>query len=99
MAPERPGTSRPGRTVPLHALRPGQWGRIQALSGGRGLVSRAMAMGLTPGTPVCLLSSLGGPVIISVRGLRLAVGRQMAWRIQVDPGEAASPEPEGTRRV
>jgi len=43
-------------------------------------------MGLTPGTWVTVVRSapLGGPVEVSVRGSRLALGRGMAERIFVE---------------
>lgn len=49
-------------------------------------VKRLTDLGLTPGTEVTVVKSapFKGPLEISVRGSRLAVGRRMASRIMVD---------------
>lgn len=71
-------------TVPLGALLPGQRGTIVSLSGGRAFVSRCLALGCTPGTPVRMERNNGrGPVIVVVRGARLALGRGESMRVQV----------------
>jgi ferrous iron transport protein A len=72
------------RTVSLGRLRPGETGTIVDLSGGRGFVSRALALGCTPGTRVKMERNSGrGPVIVAVRGTRLALGRGESMRMQV----------------
>ncbi|MDH5440155.1 MAG: ferrous iron transport protein A, partial [Candidatus Bathyarchaeota archaeon] len=57
-------------------------------AGGRGwgFQRRLMDMGLTPGTRVTVVRSapFRGPVEVSVRGSRLALGRGMAERIFVE---------------
>jgi len=47
---------------------------------------RLSDLGLTPGTPVTMVKSapFNGPLEVSVRGSRLAIGRGMASRILVD---------------
>ncbi len=54
--------------------------RIQA---GRRLNRRLTELGLTPGVPVRVLYVNGGPMLIAVRGTRLAIGRGMADKILV----------------
>jgi len=87
--------------LPLTALREGESGIITSIKvsrgrgrGGRGwgFEKRLMDMGLTPGTRVTVLKSapFHGPLEVSVRGSRLALGRGMAERIFV--------ETEGWRR-
>lgn len=58
---------------------------MRSIAGGRSLLARTLALGLVPGTPVLLLRAFGGPVIIAVRGSRLALGRAMARRVWVEP--------------
>lgn len=50
-------------------------------------IKRLTDLGLTPGTKVTLIKSapFNGPLEISVRGSRLAIGRGMASRIIVEP--------------
>ena len=74
--------------VPLVDLNPGQTGLIRSLKGGRGLVSRLAALGFTPGAPVTVVRNHGfGPIIVSIRGTQVALGRGEANRILVHPME------------
>ncbi|MEM2915433.1 MAG: FeoA family protein [Candidatus Bathyarchaeia archaeon] len=79
--------------VPLTALREGEIGIITSIKSGHGrgygrgirFERRLMDMGLTPGTEVVVIKSalFHGPIEISVRGSRLALGRGIAERIFV----------------
>jgi len=79
--------------LPLTALKDGDSGVIISIKEnprhGRGaswgFQKRLMDMGLTPGTKVTVIKSapFNGPVEVSVRGSRLALGRGMAERIFV----------------
>ena len=53
---------------------------------GWGFIKRLEDMGLTPGTTVTVVKSapFNGPLEVSVRGSRLAIGRGMAERIFVE---------------
>jgi len=83
--------------LPLAALRDGESGIITSVGenhggghgrgrGGWGFKKRLMDMGLTPGTRVTVVKSapFHGPLEVSVRGSRLALGRGMAERIFVE---------------
>ena len=80
--------------VPLSSLREGESGVITSIKtnprGRRGrswgLLKRLMDMGLTPGTKITVVKSapFRGPIEVSVRGSRLALGRGMARRIFVE---------------
>jgi len=75
--------------VPLGRLRPGEAGIIVDLSGGRGFVARCLSMGCTPGTQVTMERNAGrGPVIVKLRGTRLALGRGESMRLQVKKHES-----------
>ena len=59
-------------------------GVIVGMYGGRGLMKRLIDMGLTQGTRVHVLKSSGpGPMLIEVRGSRLALGRGVAMKIMI----------------
>ncbi|HDI73717.1 MAG TPA: ferrous iron transport protein A [Candidatus Korarchaeota archaeon] len=73
-----------GRLVPLVTMRPGQRGRIVILDVGRGKARRLMEMGLLPGETVDVVSNSIGPVVVRVRGIILALGRNVASRIWVE---------------
>jgi Fe2+ transport system protein FeoA len=83
--------------LPLTALRNGESGIITSVGeghggehgrerGGRGFKKRLMDMGLTPGTKLMVVKSapFHGPLEVSVRGSRLALGRGMAERVFVE---------------
>jgi DtxR family Mn-dependent transcriptional regulator len=79
--------------LPLTKLRNGEIGIISFIKTDHrrghwkcpGFKKRLMDMGLTPGTEVLVVKSapFHGPLEISVRGSRLAMGRGMAKRIFV----------------
>ena len=55
------------------------------IDAGRRLKHRLTELGLTPGVMVTIVQNNGGPILISVRGSRIAIGREMANKIQVIP--------------
>ena len=70
--------------VPLSSLMPGERGVVVNISGGPGMRGRLVSMGITPGATVQVLESYAvGPIIVSVGGVRFAVGRRMASKILV----------------
>jgi len=72
------------RWRPLTALTPGEVGTVETVIGGRGFVSRLAALGFTPGARVMMVQNFGrGPLIVLVRGTRLALGRGEAAKIKV----------------
>jgi ferrous iron transport protein A len=72
--------------------------RIGTIQGGRGLVGRLCSMGLVPGTEVKVVGGRrGGPVIVGLRGCRIAIGCGMASKVLVEPTEESdrtAPKPE-----
>lgn len=75
--------------IPLTALREGEKGIITSIKAGYGrcigFEKRLMDLGLTPGTEVIVVKSapFNGPLEVSVRGSRFALGRGIARRIFV----------------
>jgi ferrous iron transport protein B len=68
----------------LLELKPGKKAVIRRLEGGRSVLSRLAAMGFTPGAVVTVLrSSDHGPLLVSLRGSRVALGRGEAAHIFV----------------
>jgi ferrous iron transport protein A len=71
----------------LYDAVPGKRYRILRVEGGCKLNSRLCAMGLMPGEVFNVYAySRGGPVCISVKGSRFAIGRGMMGRVFI--GEA-----------
>ena len=79
----------PGRRrIPLGLLSESEEGEVVELRGGRGMRRRLLDMGLSVGAPVkVLVSNPPGPVLVGVRGTRLALGRGLAMKILVEIGE------------
>lgn len=72
-------------TCPLSSLGVGQACRLLDVGAGRRLRRRLAELGLTPGVQMTVLQNTGGPVLICVRNSRLALGRQMAHKLDVQP--------------
>jgi len=63
---------------------------VVAVNGGSGLRQRLTDMGIIAGTQIVLVNSrTTGPVIVDVKGSRLALGRGVAHHILVDPEKPA----------
>ena len=72
--------------VPLSELKDGQSGKISFIRGGHNVLQRLLDMGLTPSTKITLMKAapFEGPIQISVRGSRLALGRGIASKVFVE---------------
>jgi len=66
---------------------PGVDVRLVAIYGGRGIRRRLADLGLTPGTTLRVVQAHSwGPLIVAFKDdARLALGRGMAHKIQVEP--------------
>jgi Fe2+ transport system protein FeoA len=71
-------------TRPLSQVEEGQTVSVICIDGGRGLRSRLTAMGLLPNIVVRMVrNGRGGPVVISIKNSRVALGRGVADKIRV----------------
>jgi len=72
--------------VPLSELKDGQSGKISFIRGGHNVLQRLLDMGLTPSTKITLMKAapFEGPIQISVRGSKLALGRGIASKVFVE---------------
>jgi ferrous iron transport protein A len=78
---------RPGETLPLSMVRPGEMVEIVAIQGGHEVHRRLTDLGLTAGTRVRVVQGDGGgPMILAFKDdARLAIGRGVAMKIVVTP--------------
>lgn len=82
------------RRATLSAVKPGETVLVKNIVAGKGLRRRLLAMGIIPGQQVrVLLNDRSGPVVVSVKGVRVMLGRGMAGKIMV---EEAAPAPVKT---
>ncbi|HDT15316.1 MAG TPA: ferrous iron transport protein A [Firmicutes bacterium] len=71
----------------LSDIKKGHFVKVVGISGGKALVYRLNTMGIIPGTPVKIVQSSKGPVIIEARGSRIALGRGMISKIEVETAD------------
>lgn len=73
------------RRQTLAELPVGATARVNSLIGGKELSTRFATLGITPGVQITILQNYGyGPLTVSVRDTRLALGRGEAGWILVD---------------
>ncbi|RUA18394.1 MAG: ferrous iron transport protein A [Clostridia bacterium] len=77
------------RDKPLSSVHRGEVVQLTHIEAGRRLGQRLAELGLTPGVKIQVLHVNGGPILIGVRGARLALGRGMAEKILVTTLEDA----------
>lgn len=69
---------------PLSTLSAGERGTLVALTGGRGALGKMASLGFTPGVEIAVVQNVGrGPLIVALRGIRVAMGRLEARQVQV----------------
>lgn len=69
----------------LSGIGTGQVAQVRRLLGGHQFVSRLAALGFTPGANLRVIQNFGrGPIIVALRGTRVALGRGEARHILVD---------------
>ncbi len=70
--------------MPLAMARPGEAVTVVDVRAGWGLTRRLADMGLLPGTQIRVVNGMRpGPIIIDLRGSRLALGYGVAQKIMV----------------
>ncbi|PWH15935.1 MAG: hypothetical protein DDG60_04935 [Anaerolineae bacterium] len=70
----------------MSRLATGEHATILSFGGGRAVQNRLASLGFTPGVHVDMAQNYGfGPLIVTVRGTRVALGRGEAAQIMVRP--------------
>ncbi|MDD3269347.1 MAG: FeoA family protein [Syntrophomonadaceae bacterium] len=68
----------------LTALKTGEAGIVEKVTGGRSFVSRASAMGFTSNVELTMLQNFArGPLLVFLRDSQIALGRGEAEKIKV----------------
>jgi ferrous iron transport protein A len=72
--------------VTLRDVESGAAAIVKEVHGGFGLRRRLGDVGVRPGGTVEVIRSgaLGGPVLLAIRGARVAIGQRQAQRVEVD---------------
>jgi ferrous iron transport protein A len=76
--------------MPLPMVSPGEVVQVADIRGGWGPTRKLANMGLLPGTNIRVISNwMPGPLVVEVKGTRLALGYGMAQKILVTEVESA----------
>ncbi|MCD6368293.1 MAG: FeoA domain-containing protein [Thermoproteales archaeon] len=71
--------------MPLAFAPEGSLVRVIDIMAGRGLTRRLIEMGLVPGSVIKVVKTMGpGPIVIEVKGVRLALGHGVSMKILVE---------------
>ncbi len=73
-----------GASQRLSTIITGSTVELLSINAGHRLTHRLNEMGLTPGVQMKVVQNSGGPVLLSVRGTRIALGRGTAEKILVE---------------
>jgi ferrous iron transport protein A len=75
----------PSTQKSLSELAVGEAAIVHAFQGGRAVNNRLASLGFTPGVQITMIQNFGwGPLIVIVRGTRIALGRGEASQIIVE---------------
>jgi ferrous iron transport protein A len=79
-------TTKTSKTSQLSSVPNGSSVRIEKMQGGHTFLSRLASLGFTPGAQLKIIQNYGhGPIIVSLRDSRVALGRGEADKILVKP--------------
>lgn len=73
-----------GRMMPILMARSGDNVKVAKVVGNDAVRQRLGELGFVAGTPVSVLQTHGGDMIVKVRDSRLALTREMAAKVMVD---------------
>ncbi len=77
------------QTQSLAELKEGEHAFFLSISSGRGIISRLTTLGFTPGAELEMRQNFGhGPLVVTIRGTHVALGREEAKKIIVRKEEA-----------
>ncbi len=71
--------------IPLAIAPEGEILKIISVRGGRGVMQRLADLGLIPGTTIKIIKSMSnGPLLLEVKGSRIALGRGISMKLFVE---------------
>ncbi|NOK61832.1 MAG: ferrous iron transport protein A [Chloroflexi bacterium AL-W] len=76
---------RPSGTMLLSMVGPGECVRLLEVRGNTQRSRRLAELGLTPGVEVRMVQNASDPLLLAVRDTRLALGRNLAHTVLVEP--------------
>jgi Fe2+ transport system protein FeoA len=77
------------QTQTLAELKKGEHAFFLSICGGRGVLSRLTTLGFTTGAELEMRQNFGhGPLVVTIRGTHVALGREEAKKIVVQKGKS-----------
>lgn len=74
--------------IPLALAPEGKILRVVGIRGGRGVVRRLADLGLFPGSTTRVIKSTGGgPILLELRGSKIALGKGISMKVFVEVRE------------
>jgi ferrous iron transport protein A len=74
----------PITNIPLAEIKTGEHVTYLGIHAEKGVASRLTSLGFTPGVQIDMTQNYGrGPLVVTIRGTRVALGREEAKRISV----------------
>jgi ferrous iron transport protein A len=71
-------------SLPLAILKTGEHAYFESISSEKAVASRLTSLGFTPGVEIEMTQNFGrGPLLVTLRGARVALGREEARQITV----------------
>jgi ferrous iron transport protein A len=71
--------------MPLLLAKPGEKNAIKRIGGRDDTKKRLETLGFVVGCPVTVVSEINGNVIVNVKDSRIAISREMANKIMIEP--------------
>ena len=68
----------------LTSLKKGDEGKVKLIDAGRCATRTLYEMGLNIGTPIKIIKNDTGPIIVSIAGSKIALGRGLAERVLLE---------------
>ena len=68
----------------LLTLKQGDVGKVQLINAGRNATKRLYEMGFNIGVPIKVIKNDVGPVIVSLAGNKVALGRGLAEKVTIE---------------
>ncbi len=71
-------------TKNLNTLGKGDGGKVSGIDAGRCATKRLYEMGFNTGAPIKIIKNDSGPIIVSLNGNKVALGRGLASKIMLE---------------
>ncbi len=80
----------PTTRISLAEIKAGEHATFLSISAEKAVASRLTSLGFTPGAAIEMTQNYGrGPLVVTIRGTRIALGREEAKNMSVEKGKSS----------